>query len=98
MAKIELKLNDRDFAYAVRSTVIELLSLDNLKRFENDTTELLINESFVRVAVKGIKRKGRIKLHRCELVNVENGDRSIVEGLLERLEYELNKELEYVVK
>ena len=98
MAKLELKLNERDFEYAVRSTVVELTSLDNLDRFENDTTELLINEGFVRVAVKGVKRKGRVKLHRCELVDIENGDRSVVEGLLERLEYELNKELEYVAK
>lgn len=98
MAKLELKLSERDFEYAVRSTVVELTSLDNLDRFENDTTELLINEGFVRVAVKGVKRKGRIKLHRCELVDIENGDRSVVEGLLERLEYELNKELEYVAK
>lgn len=98
MAKLELKLSERDFEYAVRSTVVELTSLDNLDRFENDTTELLINEGFVRVAVKGVKRKGRVKLHRCELVDIENGDRSVVEGLLERLEYELNKELEYVAK
>lgn len=98
MAKLELKLSERDFEYAVRSTVVELTSLDNMDRFENDTTELLINEGFVRVAVKGVKRKGRIKLHRCELVDIENGDRSVVEGLLERLEYELNKELEYVAK
>ena len=98
MAKLELKLNERDFEYAVRSTVIELSSLDNMVRFENDTTELLVNEGFVRVAVKGVKHKGRIKLHRCELVDIENGDRSVVEGLLERLEYELNKELEYVAK
>ena len=91
-------MSERDFEYAVRSTVVELTSLDNLDRFENDTTELLINEGFVRVAVKGVKRKGRIKLHRCELVDIENGDRSVVEGLLERLEYELNKELEYVAK
>lgn len=98
MAKLELKLNERDFEYAVWGTIVELMSLDNLDCFENDTTELLINEEFVRVAVKGVKRKGRIKLLCCEFVDIENGDRSVVTGFLERLEYELNKEVEYIAK
>lgn len=94
MAKLELKLNERDFDYAVRSTIIELLSLDNLAKFENDTTELLIGDGFVRVAVKGAKHKEGIKLYRCEFVDLENGEATKVEGLLDRLEFELNRELE----